>query len=62
MIKIGKRKELISKKNEALKSELDFNQSELNDLYTETDAQNKIEKVTAKINEINNDILKRTRT
>jgi len=50
--------ELISKKNEALKSELDFNQSELNDLYTETDAQNKIEKVTAKINEINNEILK----
>lgn len=58
LIKIGKRKELISKKNEALKSELDFNQSELNDLYTETDAQNKIEKVTAKINEINNEILK----
>ena len=58
LIKIGKRKELISKKNEALKSELDFNQTELNDLYTETDAQNKIEKVTAKINEINNEILK----
>lgn len=58
LIMIGKRKELISKKNEALKSELDFNQMELNDLYTKTNAQDKIEKVTAKINEINNEILK----
>ncbi len=58
LIMIGKRKELISKKNEALKSELDFNQMELNDLYTKTNAQDKIEKVTSKINEINNEILK----
>lgn len=54
---IEKRKELISMQNEALKSELEFNQIELNELYTKTDAEGQIEAVTKKINEINNKIL-----
>jgi chromosome segregation ATPase len=53
---IEKRKLSTTKKNEALKSELDYKESELKELYSQQNAQQKIKEVNLEILEINKKI------
>ena len=53
---IDKRKDLISKKSEALKTELDYKQSELKEFYSQQNAQAKIKEVNESIVKISSEI------
>lgn len=58
LLLIDKKKGLIAKKNEALKTELDYKQTELKELYSQQNAQLKIKEVNESIVKISGDLAK----
>ena len=56
LLLIDKRKDLITKKNDALETELDYKQTELKELYSQQNAQLKIKEVNESIVKISSDL------